>query len=177
MHVPTHILSGWCLGNLIDLTPAQRVCCMVATTAADLDGLGIVVSQEAYWNYHHKLGHNLPFAVVLSAALALATARRTRPLLKTFGVYFFLAHVHLVLDYFGSGPGWPIHYLWPLSTLQIKNPNAWEFNAWQNKLAALAFLLWTIWIAVRQGRTPLERVMPSLDHQLVAWLQSRLAGH
>jgi hypothetical protein len=52
------------------------------------------------------------------------------------------------MDYYGSGPGWHIHYLWPAGSLILKNPNAWEFFSWQNLLAALLLLIWTIVIAL-----------------------------
>ena len=51
---------------------------------------------------------------------------------------------------------------------------AWEFFSWQNISTAIAFLAWTIWIAVRHGRTPLEAIMPGLDRQLVDWLRAKL---
>ena len=39
MHVQTHILSGWCVGNLAPLSPRERLICMTAASIADLDGL------------------------------------------------------------------------------------------------------------------------------------------
>ena len=76
-------------------------------------------------------------------------------------------HLHLVLDYFGSGPGWGIHYFWPFSNYEILNPYAWNFLSWQNLCAAAFFLLWTIAIIVKSKRTPLEVIMPSLDQKIV----------
>ena len=166
MHIPTHILSGWCLGNLLPLTARERAFCMVAAAAQDLDGLGIIVSQELYWDYHHKLGHCAAFGVLLSAGLTWLSARRA----LAFVTYFSLFHLHLILDYFGSGPGWPIYYLWPFSAREWVNPRAWEFFSWQNIAAAFALIGWTAWIAIRHRRTPLERLMPSLDEKAVAWI-------
>jgi inner membrane protein len=168
MHVPTHIMSGWCLGNLVRLTPRERLFCMVAATAADLDGLSILFGQEAYWDYHHVVCHNLFFAVALSTVLAAFSAQR----LKAFAVFLAAAHLHLVLDYFGSGPGWPIHYGWPVFHWVWKNPVAWEFNSWQNRLAALVFLVWVLLIAVFCGRTPVELITPDLDRRFVVRLRT-----
>ena len=53
MHVQTHVMSGWCLGNYAKLSPRERFCCMLAASWADLDGLGIVAGAEFYWEYHH----------------------------------------------------------------------------------------------------------------------------
>jgi hypothetical protein len=50
MHIQTHIMSGWCLGNYAKLTPRERFCCMLAASWADLDGLGMLAGPEVYWN-------------------------------------------------------------------------------------------------------------------------------
>ena len=167
MHVQTHILSGWCLGNLVPhFTPRERWFCVLAASLADLDGLSILGGQEAWWDYHHTLCHNLPFGIVLCLALAAFSTHRATALL----VYLALFHVHLLLDYYGSGPGWGIPYLWPFSSRQSVHPDAWAFYSWQNIGTAAAFIGWTLWIARSRGRTPLEAVMPRLDRQLVAAL-------
>jgi hypothetical protein len=165
MHLQTHLLSGWCLGNLIpQFTPRERLFCMLAATACDIDGLSLLAGQDAWWDYHHTLGHNLPFAVLLSLALAAFSARR----LLAFAIYLALFHLHLLLDSYGSGPGWGIPYFWPFSKHVSVNPSAWAFYSWQNLTAAGLMVLWTLWIARRRRRTPLEAIMPNLDRQLVA---------
>ena len=161
-------MSGWCFANLFRLTARERLYCMVAASAADVDGISYVFGQEAYWNWHHVAGHNLPFAIALSAVLATFSTHRV----KSFFLYLLLAHVHLVLDYFGSGPNWPIFYLWPFARWSIKNPHAWEFFSWQNITAAAVLLGWTTLIAIRQGRTPVELLTPDLDRRMVAFARA-----
>ncbi len=163
MQVQTHVMSGWCIADLFDLTARERLFAMVAASAADLDGLGILVSYDDYVAYHHVLGHNLLFGTLVSAVLAAFSTHRA----KAFGLFLALFHLHLILDYFGSGPGWGIHYFWPFSRMEIINPDAWNFVSWQNILAASLFLLWTLAIIVKSKRTPLELIMPSLDQKLV----------
>ena len=46
MHIPTHILSGWCIGNVLPLNGRERLFCMVAASVADFDGLGIIFGEE-----------------------------------------------------------------------------------------------------------------------------------
>jgi inner membrane protein len=167
MHIQTHILSGWCAGNLVPLNARERLLCMIAASAADVDGLGILVSQDLYWDYHHKLGHCAAFGVLLSVVLSSLSTHRA----LSFVTYLALFHLHLILDYFGSGPGWPIFYLWPISNLEWVNPHAWEFFSWQNITAAVALIAWTVQIAVSRGRTPLELLMPSLDRKAVVWMR------
>src|SRR5262249_6069528 len=146
MHVQTHIMSGWCIGNLVpSLSPRERVFCMLAASLADLDGLGIVAGQRVYQEYHHVLGHNLTFALVMAIILTLFSIHRW----TAFPIYLALAHLHLALDYYGSGPLWKIYYLWPFSRWSIMNPRAWEFYSWQNISTAFALLAWVILIAIR----------------------------
>lgn len=169
MHIQTHVLSGWCVGNLLPLTARERLFCIIAAAAHDLDGLGIIVSQEMYWDYHHKLGHCAAFGVLLSLGLAAFSTHR----LLGFATYLALFHLHLVLDYLGSGPGWPLYYYWPFSDAKWLNPGAWPFFSWQNIGTAFAMFAWTVVIMFRGRRTPLELLMPSLDRKGIAWVQGR----
>ncbi|MGV3663656.1 MAG: metal-dependent hydrolase [Prosthecobacter sp.] len=165
MHIPTHILSGWCLADTLELTPRERMLAMVAASAADLDGLGLFVSVEFYAEYHHVLGHNLLAGMLLSAGLAALASKPHR--LKMFCLALVLFHLHLVLDYYGSGPGWGFEYLWPLADLHVECEHAWELASWQNFLAFGILLAWTGIIFVRRRRTPLEVICPSLDARAV----------
>lgn len=162
MHIQTHILSGWCAADLLELTPRERFFAMVAASAADLDGLGILASWELYTTYHHVLGHNALVGGVLVAVLTTFSTHR----LKAFCLYLALFHLHLVLDYFGSGPGWGIAYYWPFSDEQILYPDAWELSSWQNLCAGTFLVAWTVMIAARKRRTPLEVIAPALDRKL-----------
>lgn len=171
MHVQTHILSGWCAGCLVGrFTARERLFCMLAASLPDVDGLSILAGQEAYWDYHHTLGHNLLFGIVLCFVLACLSSHRLLSLI----IYLALFHLHLVLDYFGSGPGWGIPYLWPFRHWLWMRRDAWPFYSWQNVTTAVALVAWTLWIARRQGRTPLEALMPRLDRQLVALPRRRV---
>ena len=140
---------------------------MIAASAADVDGISIVFGQEAYWNYHHTFGHNVFAAIICSAVLAAFTRGRR---IGTFVVCLALFHLHFVMDYYGSGRDWHIHYIWPLPGLIWKNAEAWNLYSWQNMAVFLGFLSWTIWIAWKMGRTPLEAIMPGLDRELLGYL-------
>ncbi len=167
MHVQTHLMSGWCLANLLPMTPRQRLFCMIAATAPDLDGLGILISHWHFEEYHHVLGHNLTFSLLGAAILAGFSVRRR---ILAFLVYLAMFHLHLVMDYYGSGPGWGISYWYPWARGREDvwiNHQAWEFYSWQNLSAAAVFLAWTLAILWIRRRTPLEALMPKLDRQLV----------
>ena len=137
---------------------------MLAASLQDLDGVGLLISQDLYWDYHHLLGHNLFYGLLLCALLVYFSQHR----LKAFLLYMALFHLHLILDYYGSGPGWGIVYAWPVSSWSIENPHAWPFYAWQNVATGYFCVGWTCWIMLVQKRTFLELPMPSLDRQLVA---------
>jgi inner membrane protein len=185
MHTQTHIMVGWCLANTVRMTPRQRLLAMLAAALSDLDGLGILVSQNLFWDYHHKLGHNLLFGLLLSAVLAVFSvprARSTHPSLApgcsrlaAMAFYLFLFHVHILMDLAGSGQGWTISYWWPFSNATWAVSWVWDFYSWQNLTAAGLALAWTVAIAVRCRRTPLEAIMPSLDRHLLAWLPKKTA--
>lgn len=72
---------------------------MAAATAPDLDGLSIVAGRDAFETYHHVVGHNLFFGVLVTLLIvAWSTHKRTMAVLA-----FALFHLHLVMDSFGSG--------------------------------------------------------------------------
>jgi hypothetical protein len=170
LHIQTHILSGWCAANLVPFCNArQRLFCMIAASIPDIDGAGILLwpinhtlGQELYWDYHHRLGHCILFGIVVSSLLAVMTRRRY---LASFLLYLAMFHLHLALDLAGSGEGWKIHYWWPLNDLGYSVSWVWDLSSWQNRLAFLLLLIWTIGIAYWQRRTPLELLMPSLDEK------------
>src|SRR4051794_38001618 len=101
MHVPTHILSGWCAANCFRLTARQRLFCMIAAAAPDLDGVGYIFGEATYQTYHHLLCHNVLFIVTV-AVICTAFAITNRAL--TFVLCVACGHLHLLMDYFGSGP-------------------------------------------------------------------------
>ena len=169
VHIPTHILSGWCVGNLLPLNGARAVVLHDRRRRRGRGRVGHRLRRAFYWDWHHKVGHNVFFAALLAGGLAAFSSRKW----LAFVAYFILAHLHLVLDYFGSGPGWPIYYLWPVSNLEIVNPRAWPFFSWQNITAAYALVAWTVWIAWRSAGRRSKCLMPRLDRQLVALLQKR----
>lgn len=167
MHLPTHLLASWVVSNAVRLTPKERFFCVAAGVLPDLDGLGIFASREAYWEYHHVLGHNLPVGIALSAGLALASTQW----LRAFAACLLSFHLHLLLDLLGSGTGWTIAYLWPLSPFELSLPEiAWEFRSWQNYVAFSAFAAATYLIAVNKRRTFLEYCFPAGEKALLTWV-------
>lgn len=145
MHIPTHILSGWCLAGLSGCNGRTRRLGVLAASLPDLDGLSLLWGREAYWQHHHTFGHSLFFGLSLASMLAVAAGGR----LKAFLVFLALFHLHLALDFLGSGQGWGLAYGWPFTERLIENPWAWPFASWQNYAAGLFFGGWAAWRAAR----------------------------
>ena len=163
MHVQTHILSGWCLGNLFGLGKRERSLAILAAGLHDLDGLSIIFGPVAYWRYHHLLGHNLLAGFLISAVLTWFSKEKV----KGFIAYLALFHIHIAADYFSSGQEWVIYYFWPFSKVGFENPSGWDFYSWQNIGTGFFFIGWMVFIIFRNKRTPFESVMPNLDRQIV----------
>lgn len=161
MHLPTHVLSGWVFANALPLTARERLFCMVSAAVADVDGLGFFFGEEAYWRFHHVVGHNVFFGLLMSLALAAASSRR----ILAFAAYFTCFHIHLLMDLYGSGVGWRIHYLWPIEPAGFKSDAAWPLMSWQNYLAFTTLALVTAIIAVKKRRSPLELLLPRLERR------------
>lgn len=168
MHIQTHFLAGWCIGNIFPLNGRERLFCALSATLPDFDGLGIILGQDTYWKFHHVLGHNLLFSVLLTVFLVYFSEHKGRTLL----LYFGLTQLHMVMDLFGSGELWSLSYLWPFSSKEFDNnsfgiPWSWGLYSWQNLLAGALLIIWTVLVIRYKRRTPLEIIMPNLDRQLV----------
>jgi hypothetical protein len=128
---------------------------------------------ELWSRYHHILGHNLAFGLILAVATLSIAKRRV-----TTAVAALLAfHLHLFCDYIGSrGPDgpWTIPYLLPFSD---KWDGAWSgqwpLTSWQNVLitiTALAFVFYRGW---RDCISPLELVSARANIAFVDTLRAR----
>lgn len=165
MHIPTHILSGWCVANLIpQFSARERLLAVFAASLPDLDGLGLLWSEDAYRGVHHIWGHNLLAAIVVSGLLSLAANRK--PL--CFLVCVFLFHLHLLMDFYGSGQGWGIAYGWPFSHHYFETANAWSLGGWQNYLTLALLVIWSWWLLRVKHRTPFEHLAPTVDRAFLS---------
>ncbi len=154
------------------LGPADRPTrfwCLLASLAPDLDGLSLVFGPAAYGRYHHRLTHTLLFGAVVVLVNARWVGLRLVPLAIVF--LGFLSH--LLGDYFGSGPGWPLWPLLPFADTRFLCPCQWDLVSWQNYLITLVAIGAMLWIAVRCGRTPIEFLQAGLDRVVVDTLRLR----
>ena len=78
MYIQAHVLSGWIAGNYLKLNARERFFCMIAGGILDVDGLGILISQDAYDDYHHILGHNLLFGLIVTLILTFFSSHKKK---------------------------------------------------------------------------------------------------
>jgi len=180
----THFLTGWVFGSVAKLDRRGRTLVTLASVAPDIDGLGIIPelltrnsAHPLLWfsRYHHSL-HTLAFGFVVAAATFLLGGRN----LKTALLSFCSFHLHLIEDLLGSrGPDgyqWPIPYLKPLSSnLNLTWQGQWALNAWPNYVLTVALLVCTLWLARRDGFSPVEMVSCTADQAVVGALRRRFA--
>lgn len=184
MHVATHFFTGWLVAVVPEgLSRRERGLIAFAGVAPDLDGVGVVVEQLTanathpllwYSNYHHILGHNLGFALGMTAlGYGLAKRRALTALLV-----FLAFHTHLLFDLAGSrgsdGDQWPIPYLLPFSNAwQLSWSGQWRLSSWQNSTLTGVLMAVIVWAAWRYGRSPLGLFSPRGDVVFVQTLRAR----
>lgn len=168
MNPIVHAELSW-LGAQKLIDRRDRILVTLGGVLPDLDGLTLLGGQDLYGKWHHVLTHGVFSAVAISTALALMAKRK--------GAVFFLAlaafHLHLLCDLLGSGPGWPIYYLWPLSTEQLMWSGQWDLASWQNSVIGLGATLAVLACALPFGRTAVELFSLKVDAKVVATLRRR----
>ena len=179
----THFLIGWVAANSANLNRRERAAVAIAGVIPDIDGLGLVAEIATrssarplmWWSeYHHVLGHNVGFCLVVTAVgFALATKRW---LTATLVCVSF--HLHLLCDLIGArgpdGDQWPIPYLSPFSNAwQWTWSGQWALNAWPNLSVTALALGITLHLARKRGYSPLEMVSFRADQTVVEALRRR----
>src|ERR1035438_4551799 len=84
----THFFMGWAVANSApSLSKRERALVTWASVVPDIDGLGIIADRLTrysnhpltWWgDYHHTLGHNFGFAIVVAAIASIFTKQRVK---------------------------------------------------------------------------------------------------
>ena len=179
----THFLAGWLVANADGFNRRERAAVTLAGVAPDIDGIGIIPelltrhsAHPLNWfsEYHHLLGHNLAFGLVIVGASLFVATRK----LKTALFVLLSFHLHLLCDLVGSrgpeGESWPIVYLAPFShAWQWNWSGQWALNAWPNFAITILALIATFYFAWRRGYSPIEMVSSKADSRFVNVLRQR----
>lgn len=149
----------------------DRLLVTLAGVLPDLDGLSLLGGEALYGRWHHVLTHGVFSAVVISGLLALFARQRW----VVFGLGLVAFHLHLLCDLAGSGPGWPIEYLWPLDGREWSWRGQWDLASWQNSVIGLGATLAVLACALTVKRTMVELFSLSADAAVVTTLRRRFA--
>jgi len=129
LHFLTHAGIGWIVASLGPGPRKDRWLIVLAGLLPDLDGIGILWSEQVYLSTHRVVGHGLPLGLVLmGAVVALAERRWISGALAAVSF-----QLHVLLDVVGTG-GPPIRYLWPFSSWGLTYGGHWILASWQNAL-------------------------------------------
>ena len=168
MNPIVHAELSWLAGARLT-ERRDRLLITLAGVAPDLDGLTLLAGEEAYGRWHHLLTHGIVAATICAVALAAFAKQR----LVVCALSFAAFHLHLLCDLAGSGPGWPIWYLYPFSLHETMWSGQWNLASWQNSLIGLAATLAVLWCALPLGRTAVELFSVKTDGKVVAALRAR----
>ena len=181
MNPVTHLLIGWSIANTCNINRRERAFVTITGVIPDLDGAGIIWDfvtfdkyPSLYVKYHHVLGHNILFGILLCLSAFCFSRRRV----VTALLVFFSFHIHLLGDMAGSmGPDgyqWPIPYLLPFSNAwQLAWSGQWGLNAWPNFAVTFITGLIMFYIAWKRGISPLEMFSVKTNNAFVLALRNR----
>ena len=160
----THGLISWITANPL-VEKKDRFLVTSAGLIPDIDGIGAIISIDYYAKYHHVLGHNLLFGILITL-ISLFIAKNK---FLTAGLVLLSLHLHLLCDLLGSGAGWGVTYLWPFSSAmyEFQAPFQWELDSWQNLLVTAICIVLIIFISLKKNRTILEFFSQRLDKTVV----------
>ena len=179
----THALVGWAVACSVPLNRHERGLVTLAAIIPDLDGVGILVDfvsrhsgspTDFRGTDHHTLGHNLSIGVICAVVVFMLSQRRW----ITTALVVVSFHLHLIGDVLGArgpdGDQWPIPCLFPFTdSIQWVWSGQWPLNAWPNFLITGGFLVFTLYIAWRDGISPLALVSATGNQKLVQALRAR----
>lgn len=168
MNPIVHAELSWLAGARLP-ERRDRVLVTLAGVLPDLDGLTLLAGEEAYGKWHHVVTHGLVSAVITAGVLTLFAKQR----LVVLGLSFAVFHLHLLCDLAGSGPGWPITWLYPFSLHETMWSGQWNLASWQNSLIGLTATLVVLGCALPLGRTAVELFSVKVDAKVVAALRAR----
>jgi hypothetical protein len=129
-----------------------------------------------WWSdYHHVLGHNLGFCLLVTLSGFLLARQRW----KTAALVLVSFHLHLLCDLIGArgpdGEQWPIPYLLPFSNhLQLVWQGQWALNAWPNMVITAIAVAMTLYLAWKRGYSPVELFSAQADARIVETLRRRV---
>jgi hypothetical protein len=174
MNVEAHLAAGWvlahCAPRSLRESRAFRGAVTFAAMAPDLDAISYVFGERAYATYHHAVGHNLFFGLLVSIVLTGLPAFRGRR--GTVLLYTQLAfYSHFFGDYYFTR--FPLEAFWPLSHKGYIHSYRIGLDHPINLFLSYFSFVLIILMGGLFKRTPMEFLSPELDHRLVNLLRAK----
>src|SRR4051794_31001621 len=168
MNIEAHLAAGWvlahCAGRDARGSRAFRGAVTFAAIAPDLDTISYLFGERAYATYHHAVGHNLFFGLLVCIGLTALPLFRGRR-----GAVFLFTQLAFYSHYFGDYyfTRFPLEAFWPISHNGYIHSYRIGLDHPVNLfLSYLSFVLIIVLGAIF-GRTPMEFLSPELDQRLV----------
>ncbi len=162
MMLPAHGGLGWFLAHTTSSNRCFRGAVFLAAVLPDIDGVSALFGQIAYVKYHHVLGHNFLFSLVVSFA-AVYFCKEMR--LKTFLFTQLAFYSHYFGDYFFTC--YSLQYLYPISSRSFSYSKSVWLGHPINFIFLGASVVLVIIIGIWYKRTPIEIISPELDKRIV----------
>ena len=169
MNTEAHLALGWILAHAGGPeTRRFRQLVVFSALASDLDVLAMVGGIQSYARYHHAIGHNVFFSIMITGLCVLLFCHKPWKMVLFSQLGFYS---HYLGDYFFTR--FPIQFFWPVSYRAFIYSYRIGLDHPINLVFGYASFLVIIAIAVRWKRTPIELVSPALDQRIVNLFRKR----
>lgn len=181
----THLLLSWSAASTFAFNKKDRALVTVAGVAPDMDGLGLLWDLTSYqtgqplalWiRFHHVLGHNITFGVILAMGTFMLATRRVAASVGVLCIF----HLHLFCDLLGArAPDefWSIPYLLPFShSWNFVWSKQWPLNSWQNFVITFGAITFVFYQGRKRGISPLELVSQRANDSFVSAIRARFGS-
>jgi membrane-bound metal-dependent hydrolase YbcI (DUF457 family) len=155
MNFGGHLMTGWLISNTAKFSRSERTAITLMAIAPDIDGI-FVFGPVTWREWHRTFGHNI-FWGILAPIITLYFIRKGRRL-KLLPFLFAGMLSHFILDLFVTG-WWILMPFWPLSEWGILMSRLIPETIMKYHIQLGLFtilLIFTIYIIIKQRRTPLE---------------------
>lgn len=162
MHFEAHAGIGWLLAQTWPGDRRFRIAVTAAAVAPDLDVISYIFGPFVYLKYHHVIGHNFIFSLIISAAAVLYCRNSRLPAFIYTQIAFY---AHYFGDYFFTL--YPLYYFWPFSNTQFLSASAIPLAHWLNTFFLCLGIAAMFLTGFFLKRTVLEIFSPELDKRIV----------
>ncbi len=169
MNTEAHLALGWMLAHAGGAESRRfRQLVVFSALASDLDVLTMIGGVQAYASYHHAIGHNVFFSVMISGICVLLSRHKPWKIVVFSQLGFYS---HYFGDYFFTR--FPLQYFWPVSYRAFIYSYRIGLDHPINLAFGYASFLILIVMAMKFKRTPIELFSIALDQRIINLFRRR----